>query len=262
MKKHFLLFIILIFLISKTFALDSQHVYITQWCQKPGGQYAELTTPQLPYGKINLKYDFTVEGRDDKHSVIDCIIKFPKDLDIEIVSCTGIQGLSTKDDGSAVALTIFNDEEYQYCEFLIPQKNRGQGFVEFQVNIPTSISNKYVPIEVNFEHFKKPFFVRYGTGLGIGVGILAGVVTGVLTFNPATGTAAGLGACGAVTTVTTSAVGLGGAVALGTSVGIGAAAATSYISYEAIQDSMQEIKNKYKSSKMNDSYTKFTLQVK
>ncbi len=262
MKKNYLLFIILISLTSVAFALDKQHVYITQWCQKPGGQYAELTTPQLPSGKINLKYDFTVEGKDDKHSVIDCIMKFPKDLDIGIVSCTGIQGLSSKDDGTVAALTIFADEEYQYCEFLIPQKNRGQGFVEFQVNIPTSNGSKNIPIELNFEHFKKPFFLRYGTGIGIGVGIVAGVVTGMLTFNPATGVAAGLGACGAVSTVTTSAIGLGSAIALGTGVGIGTAAATSYISYEVIQDSMQEMKNKYKSSKMNDSYTKFTLQVK
>lgn len=262
MKKYFLL-LVLVSLAVGLFALDKQRVMVKQYPAISGGPYAmELSVPELPTGKINLKYTFTVDAKDDEHAVIDCIVKFPNYVDVEFLACEGVQGISLKDDGTVAGLSIYTDGSYKCCEFLIPQKNNGEGSVEFQVDILDNFVGRDIPVEFNFEHLKKPLLKRYGTAVGIATGIAAGIVIGVVTFNPAVGTAAGAAAGTATTVATTAGLTLLGSVAVGTGAGLATAAATTVVSYNAIRESLQEIKAKYHSSKMNDSYKRFTLQIK
>jgi len=196
------------------------------------------------------------------------LIKFPKDLKVEFLSCEGIQAIELKESDTVPAFAIYNDKderdnEYKYCEFLIPQKNGGIGFIEFQLNISENFRGKDIPIEFNFEHLRKPFLLRYGTAIGIAAGIATGVVVGILTFNPATGAAAGTAAGGATAAAATGiTIGVGSAVAIGTGTGLAVAAGSIYVSYQIIKDSLQEMKKKYASTKMNDSYKHFTLQIR
>lgn len=256
--KHFILISVILFsLVGNSFALDEQSVKVKQSAQIPGGTYVECTTPQLPLGKINLKYDFTVDANDDEDSVIDCVIKFPLYFDVELLSHDGIQGLILEDGEVAPIIQIYDSDYNSYCEFLIPQKSGGTGFLEFQVKITENYVGKNIPVTFSFEHFERPFFNKWGTAIGIGVGIVAGIAVGVCTFNPATGASAGIATS---SVISTTGFGLAGAATLGTVVGLGASAGGNYVANKVIQKTLQELKNEYNAEKMNDSYVKFVLQ--
>ena len=262
MKKSFLCLGFILFSVMHSFALDKQVVKIQPSYQIPGQTYVPLTTPQLPVGVVNLKYDFTVDAKDKEHAVIDCLIKFPKYFDVKLMSCDGVQALSLEDDKTVAALTIYDDDTFNYCEFLIPQKNGGIGFVEFQANIGENLKGQDIPVEFSFLHYEKPFFLRWGTAIGIATGIAAGVVVGVLTFNPATGTAAGAAAGTATTAATATGLTLVSSIALGTGIGMATTIGATVVSYNVIKDTLQQMKKKYSSKVMNDSYKKFTLQIR
>ena len=241
------------------FALDKQFVKIDQFVAVPRETYVSFPSPQLPVGLVKLNYDFTVEAKDNAHAVIDCLIKFPKDLKVEVLSHDGIQAIELQENDIVPGIAIYNDKkgnEYTYCEFLIPQKNGGIGFIEFQLNISENFRGKDIPIEFNFEHFKKSVLLRYGTAIGIAAGIATGIVVGALTVNPAAGVAAG------TATGVAAAGGAIGTVALSVGAGAGVTAGFTYFSYQIIKDSLQEMKKKYASKKMNDSYKRFTLQIR
>ena len=271
-KKYVLSFIYFLFSVVNGYALDEQIVKVTQSVAAPKEAYSPFTTPTLPVGIINLKYDFVVKAKDNAHAAIDLLIKFPKNLNVELVSCDGIQAIELKEDETVPAFAIYEEENNKYCEFLIPQKNEGTGFVEFQLNISEELKDKDILVEFKFKHLQKPFLLRYGTAIGIATGIAAGVVVGVLTFNPATGAAAGAATGSAVATTvvggtavattTGITIGLGGAIAIGAVAGGAVAAGTTYVSYEVIRESLQEMKKKYSSKNMNDSYKRFTLQIR
>lgn len=261
-KKYLLSFFCILFSVVNCYALDEQIVKVTQSVAAPKEAYSPFTTPTLPIGIINLKYDFVVKAKDNAHAAIDLLIKFPKDLNVELVSCDGIQAIELKEDETVPAFAIYEEEDNKYCEFLIPQKSDGTGFVEFQLNISEELKDSDIPVEFIFKHLQKPFLLRYGTAIGIVTGIAAGVVVGVLTFNPATGVAAGTAAGTAAGATTGITIGLGGAIAIGAGAGVAVAAGTTYVSYEVIRESLQEMKKKYSLKNMNDSYKRFTLQIR
>ncbi|MEE3312937.1 MAG: hypothetical protein VZR56_02130 [Treponema sp.] len=269
MKKFFLIFICILFSIMNCFALDKATVRVRQYAKIGNGQWAEMSSPELPIGEIvNLKYEFTVDAKDDAHACIDCILRFPEELVPQFVSASGVQALKLENDGTVAALTHYN-ERYKgmWCksfEFLIPQKKAGGGYVELQVKIPQEFSGKSIHVDCCFEHFRRPFILRHLKAIGIATGIATGIVVGVLTFNPATGAAAGA-AAGTATVATTTGLSVVGSVALGTGVGLAVAGGTALgeeITYSAIKNTIQDMREKYSSYKMNDSYTVFTLKIR
>ncbi|MBO4437125.1 MAG: hypothetical protein J5791_09620 [Fibrobacter sp.] len=138
--NRFFVTIMLVFVAMATsvFAGDDITIKVGQGGQYQGGAYNKpLHTLFIPSGKkINLKYDFSIDAKDDEQSAIDCIMKFPKDLNVEFMSSQGIQALKMDDDGTVPALTIYTEKDgTKTCEFLMPQKKDGTAFVEFQINI-------------------------------------------------------------------------------------------------------------------------------
>ena len=262
--KSVLLAIVFVFTsLVNGFAADSWHVKITPSYQIPGQTYAPLTTPKLNVGLVNLKYDFTVDAKTCNHATIGCLVKFPKDFDLKLVACDGIQALKLDDDNQLAALTVYEAGEYKCLEFLMPQKKGITGFVEFQVKINRSFRGKDIPVEFVFRHYEKPFFNRWSTTIGIGCGIVAGGVVGLCTLNPATGIAAGVCTSGATTAAFTTAVVVSGAVVEKVAAGAIAAGATgTIISYHEMNEKLQDLRKEYKAVNMNESYKLYTLQIR
>ena len=216
------------------FALDKQRVFVHQLCQRPGGLYTELTTPQLPTGTINLRYEFTVDAKDDEHAVIDCVARFPIGLNIRLTSCNGIQALETDSNELMPVITTYTKSGCRCFEFLISQKAHGSGYVEFQADIEEAFAGTDIPARFDFSHFQKPLFMRWGAGISLAAGVAAGAVAGVVTMNPAIGVGVGLVVAGTGTAV----------------------------SYTTTKETLQEMREKYNEQPMNDSYTQFVLQVR
>lgn len=250
---------------TSVFAGDDITIKVNQAAQYSGGVYDNpLHTLLIPFGeKINLMYDFSVYAKDDEQSAIDCIMKFPKYLNIEFMSSQGIQAIEVEDDGDVPALTMYDDDEgFRICEFLMPQKKNGTAFVEFQVNVDERFAGENFPVNIRFTHLRPPFFARHGKKIGFVAGVAAGIVVGVVTFNPATGAAAGAAAGTATTAATATGLSLVGAAAAGVGTAAAITAGSAFVSYEFMKKTLQEMKNKYSSTQLNDSYTKYLIQIK
>ena len=230
-----------------TFAGDPVAITVAQSAQlfgqdKFGPQESPLYTVYVPTNeKIGISYAFTIDTEDDEQSAIDCVIKFPKYLNIELMSSEGIQALQTEEDGSVAAMTQYDDDMFIYYEFLLPQKNNGTAFIEFQINVDSRFAGDKFPVDITFSHLRPSFFARHGKKIGIIAGIAAGVVVGVVTFNPATGVAAGTATGTATTAATATGLSLAGAVAAGTGTAAAIGGGAALVSYEVMQKTLQEM---------------------
>ena len=229
-------------------------VMTQQSIQYPGGQYAVLTAPLVKPGKVNLKYDITVDGKTNDQAVIDCVFKMPHGVEIDFLTSSGIQAINVED-SITTALTKFTEKGRTCYEFLIPLRENGKAHVEFQANISPDYVGRTLPIDCEYSLYKKPFMKRWGTAISIGAGIATGVVVGALTMNPATGAVAGTATGAAAGTA------LIAPILLGTAAGTASFGATQYVTYHAVKQSLQEIKDAYKEVELNSSYARFVVQV-
>ena len=244
MKKNLLL-VICGLLSLNLFALDKERVVVKQFAKIGNGMWSEMSSPELSVGEIvDLKYAFTVDAKNDARACIDCIIRVPEGLKPELVSASGIQALVLENDGTVAALTTYNEKSWRIYEFLIPQKKAGEGYVEFQVEIPKEFSGKNIHIECMFEHFRNSLLER--------------LMNKLLKPNEVIFVATAVPAAGAVASVAT-ATGLSSVVE-GSAVGC---VIPPVITYESIKNTIQHIRKHHSSSyKMNDSYAIFTLKIR
>ena len=102
-----------------------------------------------------VRYCFAVKGATDSDSAIDCRIAFPKDIDVDFLSCSGILKIGTSGKKSILMETSYIDGRNRYFEFLIPQQDKVKGFVELSLTIPYYYKNKSIPVAVNYECLRK-----------------------------------------------------------------------------------------------------------
>ena len=94
-----------------------------------------------------MKYCFVVKGETDSDAAIDCKIAFPKDIDVDFLSCSGILKIATTGKNSILMETSYVEGENRYFEFLIPQKDNIKGFVELSLTIPYYYKNRNIQVE-------------------------------------------------------------------------------------------------------------------
>lgn len=166
MKAKKILSIVSLLIVSCVLFAENYLVNVTQNVQIPGGgKYASLPAPSieytnLPNGKLNLKYDFSLEAPLEtkvskfisgaRDILIDCKIEFPSGVPFVVTSFEGLQ--SFEFDGEQVPALI---EHATYAEFFIPVRTNGSGFIEIQLTIPESYVGSDIPIKVNFEGYKR-----------------------------------------------------------------------------------------------------------
>ncbi|MBR0033273.1 MAG: hypothetical protein IJP61_13440 [Treponema sp.] len=247
--KKIIVFVAFVFSAVSLFA-EKSRVMIEQRVGPVGGATESVSSPVIPSEKDSIvQYQFKVIGKTNEHGAVACKVRFPGEFDVTPMGGDGCQAIEREGD-VIPALTVYNEGNYKYAEFLIPQKNDHSGRVDLQIKIPEKFKGATIPIYVNFDYLQKPLLKRWGTALGVATGIAAGVVVGVLTFNPATGAAAGLG--------------LGGAILAGSAAGLATSGATTYFTYNtlAVKQSLQEIRKKYNAEPMNNSNASFSWIIK
>ena len=223
MKRYILVFCCMFAFMANCLAADDWRVRIDPSYSVPGSKHTTFTTPLLPVGVTNMRYAFTVEADDDENSLIDCVIRFPKDLDIKLMSFDGIQALNSEDYDNVTAFTFYEEGNYKCFEFLISQKKDGNGFVELQANLNRKFKGKNIPVSFTFRHYHQSFYQRWKKALFM-IPVIGEVVFAYEWYD--TGEFPSFGDIHFVN-----------------------------------KETIQEIKKKYEPKPMNDSYKVYTLQV-
>ena len=94
-----------------------------------------------------VKYCFAVKGTADSDATIDCKIAFPKDIDVDFLTCSGILKVDTSGKKNILMETSYVEGGKRYFEFLILQKDNVKGFVELSLTIPYYYKNRHIPVE-------------------------------------------------------------------------------------------------------------------
>ena len=145
------LFIVILFV---TFAFDAwaeQAPYLVteQFVSASWFRYIKSDTLTITAKKRTqkVKYCFAVKGATDTDAAIDCKIAFPKDIDVDLLSCSGILKIGSTGKKSILMETSYVEGENRFFEFLIPQKDNVKGFVELSLTIPYYYKNRNIPVE-------------------------------------------------------------------------------------------------------------------
>ena len=145
------LFIVILFVTFAAEAWAEQAPYLVteQFVAAPWFRYikSDTLTITAKNRKQKVKYCFAVKGATDSDATIDCKIAFPKDIDVDFLSCSGILKIATTGKNSILMETSYVEGENRYFEFLIPQKGNVKGFVELSLTIPYYYKNKKIPVE-------------------------------------------------------------------------------------------------------------------
>lgn len=155
MKRIFFVVTVLFFCCC-VFAKDI-NIGINQFLQSSGGKsFLSLGSSIVDYsllsdGLLNLRYDFEVEStEDDADALIDCEIVFPHEIDVSAISVHGIQSFELQKVQVPAIL-----EKNSAVEFFVPVQKNGNGSVEIQIKIPKHLVGKSIPVNVNFNAYKK-----------------------------------------------------------------------------------------------------------
>lgn len=165
MKNIFILFLcVFIWIFSSCSELPK--VYIEQSIGSVGEESVKLSSPVISNlgNETYVRYDFEVDGKSDEYGIIDCLIVFPKDFDVTLVSELGVQkiSLSINEDLTSF-LTFYKTDSNTCCEFLIPQKENHIGYVSFKVKIANGLKKSSFPIDMKFQHLQKTNFMQSET---------------------------------------------------------------------------------------------------
>lgn len=145
------LFIAILFV---TFAFDAwaeqaPYLFTEQFVAAPWFRYIKSDTLTITAKNRTqkVKYCFAVKGAIDSDATIDCRIAFPKDIDVDFLSCSGILKIGTISKKSILMETSYVEGGKRYFEFLIPHKDNVKGFVELSLTIPYYYKNRNIPVE-------------------------------------------------------------------------------------------------------------------
>ena len=95
--------------------LVTEQLIAAQWFRYIKSDTITITTKNRTQ---KVKYCFAVKGETDSDATIDCKIAFPKDIDVDFLSCSGILKIGTTGKKSILMETSYVEGENRYFEFL------------------------------------------------------------------------------------------------------------------------------------------------
>ena len=245
MKKTISCLILMIIIVTSSWAATKQIISIgtTQTIIDSNGNIIANAIPQsVPVNtEFILNYTIAMNKLPEEDSYVDCEITFPRNIKVELLSCSPVQML-TIDKKEEPAISIFESKLFKYYEFLIPNNSIGCD-ISFVVSVPEAYSK---PIAVDFDYkiLEKTFLMKWG---GKKLGIATGVTSAILLSSPITGTI-----IGAVTGLKTKdSTTLADSTTRITS--------ESNIPYNSNNDIFLEMKKKFKTERLTNSFAHFSL---
>ena len=196
-----------------------------------------------------LSYKIEMDTIPEKNSIVDCEISFPKDVNINLISCWPIQMLNYKKNEIPAFATYESSDSKKY-EFLIANNSK-ECIIQFSVTIPNNYS-KTVPIDLDYIFLEETLMTKIKINkYNIAKSVIAkNIATSTLLLGPVAGPA------------------------VGTAVLLNSYESTPITDYttritteEAIskkdnQDLLKEMKEIFRTKRMDNSSAQFSLQIK
>ena len=156
MKKIFIVILFITFA-ANAWAEKVPYLVTEQFVAVPWFRYIKSDTLVITAKNRTqkVKYCFAVKGETDTDATIDCKITFPKDIDVEFLSCSCILKIGNSGKKNILMETSYVEGGNRYFEFLLPLKNKVKGFVELSLTIPYYYKNKNIPVAVSYECMRK-----------------------------------------------------------------------------------------------------------